>query len=283
MKFPDYPRSGFPIVQTVKDIIHYLRSSRVISINGIKGTSSINGTTFDIPIGEKNRKQKDFLHPFKMFSSVDSATSERRLYIQAGRCTTYAISASGIPNVVELPVQFQDEASDLSNDEFGLNSVEGYSVLTASKTYGVWVVASQFEGTNTPPSSITNYSQLVTYAPIITGAPWVYVTDVSGERNYDEGPAVITALTASGISLVFYIGQITTDSNAVPTFKQWRKTDIFAQITAFPDDFAIASADAGNSITTGTDGLPFVPPIVSGDANNSISSGTDNGAYYDAP
>ena len=54
MKFPDLPRSGFPIAQTIRQIITYLRSSRVVSINGVKGMESSNGTSFVIPVGGRN-------------------------------------------------------------------------------------------------------------------------------------------------------------------------------------------------------------------------------------
>ena len=58
MKFPDLPKSGFPIAQTIGQIIRYLRSSRVVSINGIKGKESPNGTSFVIPVGSGGGKTK---------------------------------------------------------------------------------------------------------------------------------------------------------------------------------------------------------------------------------
>ena len=63
MKFPDLPRSGFPVAQTIRQIITYLRSSRVVSINGVKGMESSNGTSFVIPVGEKNEGATNTLPP----------------------------------------------------------------------------------------------------------------------------------------------------------------------------------------------------------------------------
>jgi hypothetical protein len=42
------------------------------------------------------------------------------------------------------------------------------------------------------------------------------------------------------------------------------------------------SADAGNQISTGTDGGAY-GVIISTDAGNDISAGADDGAYYNAP
>lgn len=82
MKFPDLPRSGFPIVQTVRDIINYLRSSRIVSINGIKGTSSTNGTTFQIPVGEKNKLSRDSQPPF--FVNIYKTGTDWKAFMVAG-------------------------------------------------------------------------------------------------------------------------------------------------------------------------------------------------------
>lgn len=84
MKFPDFPRSGQPVMDTVKQIINYLKSSRIISINGVKGTSSTNGTTFTIPIGE-NKFTRQSKFPFEI-----TKRSSNTLRAEAGTfCGTY--------------------------------------------------------------------------------------------------------------------------------------------------------------------------------------------------
>ena len=55
MKFPGLPRKGQPVSDTAKEIINYMRSSRVVSINGVTGKSTSNGTTFQIPVGKAGK------------------------------------------------------------------------------------------------------------------------------------------------------------------------------------------------------------------------------------
>lgn len=280
MKFPDFPRSGQPVMDTVKQIINYLKSSRIISINGVKGTSSTNGTTFEIPVGENNKFTPQYQHPFKMFTR--KAESEMRLYLQSGIMTTYAINGDGTPAVVNLPVQFADGASNLSNENFPQNATEGYFVLASEKTYGVWVIVNDYQGSASPEEDLTDYTTIRTYAPEFANLPYVYVTDIADQIGLGDESNVVLDL---GVSLTFYIGQVTTDVNTIPTIKQFRRSDIFAQMTALPENILIVSTDANNSISEGSDGLAFYdsPPFASADANNSISVGSDGGPFYDAP
>jgi hypothetical protein len=50
MKFPDLPKAGASVAQSFKQIIDYLRASRIVSINGVQGQESTNGTVFSIPL-----------------------------------------------------------------------------------------------------------------------------------------------------------------------------------------------------------------------------------------
>jgi hypothetical protein len=279
MKFPDLPRKGQTVIHSITQIINYLRSSRVLSINGVTGSSSTNGTVFNIPVGDHNT-DSIYPHPFKMFAK--KIGSESRLYIKSGAMTSYVINGDGTPGVVNLPIQFADGVSDLSNTDFPQYSVEGYFVLAASKTYGVWIVGNDYKGSPAPETDITDYTTIRTYAPVFTDLPYVYITDISDQIAIGDEPNVVLGI---GTQLTFYIGQVITDADTKPTIKQWRKSDIFAQMTVLPYNFVIVSEDTNNSITAGTDGKAFynAPPFASADANNSISTGSDGGPFYDAP
>lgn len=50
MKFPNLPRKGQAVMETVIEIINYIRSARVIAINGVAGKTTSNGTTFTLPV-----------------------------------------------------------------------------------------------------------------------------------------------------------------------------------------------------------------------------------------
>jgi len=64
MKFPNLPRKGQAVIETITELINYIRSSRVISINGVAGKSTSNGTTFTIP--QNKIPQSNTAFPYKV-------------------------------------------------------------------------------------------------------------------------------------------------------------------------------------------------------------------------
>jgi hypothetical protein len=91
------------------------------------------------------------------------------------------------------------------------------------------------------------------------------------------------AATASGF---WFIGQVAVDANGSFTVKQVLRSDVLVPSDVLPQLFH--SADNPNSLTTGDDGLLWVPPIVSqtginGSADNDLDTGDDGGAYYKTP
>ena len=76
MKFPNLPRKGKSIEDDVKDIINYLRSSRVVNIVGGRLMRSPNGTTIEVLPGKsKASEQKPTTSPLTIVSG-----SEEGLY-----------------------------------------------------------------------------------------------------------------------------------------------------------------------------------------------------------
>lgn len=51
MKFPGPLSDSLPVLDLLKQILNFLRASRVLSINGVPGRESPNGTLFQIPVG----------------------------------------------------------------------------------------------------------------------------------------------------------------------------------------------------------------------------------------
>lgn len=298
MKFPDLPRSGFPIVQTVKDIINYLRSSRIISINGIKGTSTTNGTTFQIPVGEKNRFQKEFLHPFKLITKKES--SELRCYVNYGQIlesylrTWNTFSDNSDSQSLQNTIVINSGA--LLNDPSG--GTAGFMTLSASTDYGIWLKG-KYKTTGTFSDYFsTGESDSRGYKK--TDGFTLRFVNIEAESSYTDPSS-----KPDNGEVWLFLGKIEVDSDLNATITQHWKSDIilpsYAQPWVEPSVVSgnsiyletdgliyvksFVSADADNSITTGTDGGVYydAPPVVSSDADNSITEGSDGGAYYDAP
>jgi hypothetical protein len=205
------------------------------------------------------------LPPFKIVVGVES--DELRLYVNKGRITTFGFtsgSSNNKPCAIDIAVDFEPVTSDLLNDDFGFSGIVGYSVLSPSTTYGVWVVVAQMFGSYLPVSDFKNFEQIHEWSADNAGSirGEIYVTSAAGETEFGDGRAVTTAFNATyDAPCAFYLGKVEVDANGSATIKQWRTSDIFSQMTALPDEFI----------------------IVSGDADNSITPGSDGGAYYDAP
>jgi hypothetical protein len=211
------------------------------------------------------------LHPFQIVTKKERTTADPpvdqiRLFVNKGRITTFSFSSDAVqkPCAIDIAVDFTPATSDLMNDDFGFSSVVGYEVLAVSKTYGVWVVVGQMQGTFTPTSDFQNFTQIREWSADGAGSirGQIYVSDTTGETEFGDGRAVTTAFVGTlDAPCAFYLGKVEVDANGKVTIKQWRSSDIFSQMTALPDEFVIVSTDADNSITQGSDG----------------------GAYYDEP
>lgn len=85
----------------------------------------------------------------------------------------------------------------------------------------------------------------------------------------------LSALTAdiyvTGASMVGTVLTLTDNDAGTP--------DVTIDLAAFVSG---PSADAGNLLTTGTDGLSLLTSVVSGDANNVIGTGSDGLAFFDS-
>lgn len=70
MKFPSYPQSGQPVEKDFRDLLNYVRASRLISVSGGKLKESPNGLTIEIPTSAKGANRYDVTnHPWKVTKS----------------------------------------------------------------------------------------------------------------------------------------------------------------------------------------------------------------------
>ena len=271
MKIPAMPQKGKPVADTIRDLINYVRATRVSGVVGGKLRESPNGTTIEIS-GEKRQIPANLNYPFKI--SVATVASEIRLHVNYGavyQSLVYDYDPSGTAHVNgnTALVATTIGGSPLDNDPLG--GTPGYSVLSVSTEYGVWL-----QGSFTAPSGQTFYS----------------VADNRGYRGIDVFTAYTTNILVSSSytqaadkpnngEFWIFLGNVVIDASGKATITQTWRSDVMLPLYVLP--VIAPSTDSGNSLYIGTDGKIFVPPIVSSDALNSISSGTDGGAFYDAP
>ena len=212
-------------------------------------------------------------HPFKIVATTEE--SELRIYVCFGVVTYMIWNTDEQPIYKDGQVYFAQTPglTYLKNDPFYTTPI-GYFVGAVSTSYGVWLkVARNAAGSlNSPAGSAEPYTT-VDYSSFTTGSEILVTssfTDPTATPTYDDDFAHI------------YLGKVTYDSVGAPTVIQFRRSDVITSLAAWPTNFTIVSADAGNQISTGTDGGAY-GVIISTDAGNDITAGADDGAYYNAP
>lgn len=212
-------------------------------------------------------------HPFKIVATTEE--SELRIYVCFGVVTYMIWNTGEQPIYKDGQVYFAQTPglTYLKNDPFYTTPI-GYFVGAVSTSYGVWLkVARNAAGSLDSPAGSAEPYTTVDYSSFTTGSEILVTssfTDPTATPTYDDDFAHI------------YLGKVTYDSVGAPTVIQFRRSDVITSLAAWPTNFTIVSADAGNQISTGTDGGAY-GVIISTDAGNDITAGADDGAYYNAP
>lgn len=136
MKFPNQPKKGTPVLDTIREIINYMRSSRVLSINGVTGKETTNGTTFEIPVGKSGIQSAEKV-PFKLTAWKQDETfywkvSQYRSSIQDGtNGNAIDLSPSGAAWTGTDPIKFDINTEIASTKYIVLKaSVDEFLVIT---------------------------------------------------------------------------------------------------------------------------------------------------------
>ncbi len=183
-------------------------------------------------------------HPFKIV--VETVDDEIRAYVWNGAVTYQSWATEDKPIYLEADITIN--AGSLRGDPFPIYA-EGYVELAAETDYGVWLKlgrtveteAFNFEPTNEPYLGL-NYYGTNNYCEVIVTSSFV---DKSDTPTFDTNNDFA------------YIGKISVDAEGGATILQYRKSDFVTGIVTWPIGFSIVSADAGNDITTGSDGGAF--------------------------
>lgn len=195
-----------------------------------------------------------YRHPWEIITTI--IEDELRIYVSFG-IITYQIwnedESQFVFNDGQVYFSQTPSLTYLLNDPFIAGDV-GYFVASVSTDYGVWIkVARNAEfSVNIPPGNSEPYSGIAVQGYIHSSEILVSTEFVEFHETptYDDDYAFI------------YIGKVSYDEDGIATVTQYRRSDIVTGIATYPVGFTIASADAGNSITEGSDGGAFyeAPP-----------------------
>lgn len=262
MKLPSLPRPNVPVAATVKEIIDFLRASRIVHVKGGKLRETPNGTTLEINQGPQGKRAT---HPFKLSWDKDGSTI--RLWVHYGLVDVPMIveDSPGSWIITSLPRSpFMSNGSSLllydPTDEDA--SSAGFETLSASTTYGVWlkltadakivdVVGQLSAAKGIGPASSQWYDDaLITpYGP--SGASSSLAT-IHIDSDYTV-PGDASTIVANNTGFAYYyVGKVTVGTDRVTEILQYRKSDLIVPPVMLPLNFAISS-DADNELLDGID------------------------------
>jgi hypothetical protein len=194
-----------------------------------------------------------YVYPWKITTSI--VGEELRLKVAYGAVTSMRLVPNIQPIMVSLESLFNSSTPTyLTGDPYNPTGTEGYSVLSTSTIYGVWVKVGRFPTESQEGFGGDDYDGLSS-EPLV-GLVSILVTssfpDFDDQPTYDEDYAFI------------HVGTVTVDGSLGATIVQRLRSDIFLPIVTYPY------------------GINF-PVIVSADDPNSIGVGSDGGALYVEP
>jgi hypothetical protein len=259
-------------------LVDVVFSGLVTSGVGCRVSRTRNGTVIEVPRRPFGAGGEGYQHPWKLLASYDSGEEEHRLKLAYGRvmATVWKDNGASATTIGAAEVQVTYDAGTgvsgkLVGDAFSASG-EGYLVLAAETTYGIWLQVPVAGATElVKPGSSGEYRTVTSYQ---NSAGASIVADSTNTLPSDA------ATKSTGGMVPFYLGQVITGEDGTATVKQYLRSDVFVGATLAPT--GLVSADVPNDLTTGTDGGLLVI-VVSRDDPNDISQGSDGGALYEEP
>ena len=204
---------------------------------GVLVTRGPGGTTLTV---RQQRQPPPYIHPFKIFHAYEKngSADQHRLRVQIGRVTVQRWVADGtdppIYSAEDVLVAYENSSGDMMGDDFGPTGDLGHYDLTATTSYGVWLlVASTYHDRISP---------LTTQFPTIRDFHGTTATvfPSSTYTNYTDAEAFCKTLSGNDRAL-YYLGRVETDSDGGATVKQWRKSDVCMGNDSLPKDIDIGA------------------------------------------
>ena len=256
MKFPDLPQKGKRVEDTIRQILDYIRASRITGVSGGTLRQSSNGTT--IQIGKTRPSQNISAAaspPFQLISGKDE-DGDPVLYVRHGAFTVekWFTAASGSTldcNALELAVTVNAGPLVSAANPIGSLSPPGALALDVSTDYGAWIVA------ETSLVSKTAFTDGSVPKAMAFSDPIVIISETALAAS--DANSLTTTGTYEGFA-AWFLGSVSVDGDGVVSLEQYRRSDI-----------------------TVVEPVWIHPVIVSADVPNSITAGSDGGALYEEP
>lgn len=239
MKLPGYPQKGKPVEDTIRGLIDFARASRLTGFIGGRVVETANGTTIITdPARPARSGGGERSHPFKIVA--DEVAGNPVIRVADGAFTVESWFTNG--NIIECNAE--EETVAIGSGNIGTESGDGYLSVSASTTYGVFIVAETLTTSATVFTNGTGYpGKIRIFDPLVA----ISSTNTTA--------ASLNAMTSSGTYAGYcgwFLGTVVVDASGGITITQYRKSDITVVEPVWVYQ-TIVSADT-NDITTGSDG-----------------------------
>ena len=204
----------------------YLTSQQITGGGGIRIARDVHGTIITARPASIAFPSPAHRHPYQI--RCDIIEGDPVLFVGHGAATTqYFYDSGGFPVLRSIATRFDSVIPTyLENDPINPTGTVGFSTLTASTDYGVWLVLEMVSTTHTN-GLITDdeYAQLFQMAgDVNTCRVDVSTSQVSGDDYYVGGPGEVG----------FYIGKVSVDSAGSATITQVLRSDVVVPVVVVP-------------------------------------------------
>ena len=164
-----------------------------------------------------------YFHPWKI--TTETVSSQLRLKVGYGAVTSMRLNPNVQPTMISLESLFNATTPTyLKGDPYNPTGTEGYAVLTASTTYGVWVQIGRSATESQAGFGGSDYDGLSSEP--LNGEVSILVTsafpDFNDQPTFDDDYAFV------------HVGTVTVNGSSVATTVQRLKSDIFLPIVTYP-------------------------------------------------
>jgi hypothetical protein len=170
-----------------------------------------------------------YSHPYKLFAAEESG--DCRLHVWRGACTTnsWAWDDTDVWGTTVEIVPGIGSGSLISEDIPIGDAAAGYLTLTASTTYGIWLMVGALN--NFPAASpFTAISGLFPGGTAVNFQTFSFGTAAvhADSTNVDSSDAAAMGLvsTVDSKNLAIYLGKVVVDADGVGTLTQYRRSDV---------------------------------------------------------
>jgi len=204
------------------------------------------------------------LHPWRIFAAKNGSSC--RVHVWRGACTAHLWAWNDTDVYGEtLEITAGIGAGAMISESVPIGNVSaGYLTLSASTTYGIWLMVGAYN--NFPAASVFNpISGLfpdgltVHFQTFTFGTAAIHAN--STNIDHDDSLAMSGVSTVETKNLAIYLGKVVVDADGNGVVTQYRKSDadVHAPLLTAPVVVSTDTSGGANTIGTGSDGGAYLP------------------------